>query len=147
MRQIFCLVSIAILGLCVSITPQQCLAQDTSSQEVATVTAPAAEAPAPAATTETQAAAPTAAAAPTTEKETARKPNYRRLPLYFPLIINKQQRSEVYRIQEEYGKQIADLEAQLRVLRNERDEKVMGILTPEQRQQYDDLKAKAKKSK
>ena len=121
---------IAIFGLFVSLAPLTGLAQDTPPPEV--------PAPAPAAS-ETP--------VPVAEKKAAPKRNYRRLPLYFPLIINKQQRSEVYRIQEEYGKQIAELEAQLRALRSERDEKVMNILTPEQRQQYDDLKAKAKKSK
>ena len=131
---------IAIFGLFVSLAPLTVLAQDTPPPEVP-APAPAVEAP----------AAPAPAAnetpVPAAEKKAAPKRNYRRLPLYFPLIINKQQRSEVYRIQEEYGKQIAELEAQLRALRSERDERVMNILTPEQRQQYDDLKAKAKKSK
>ena len=77
-----------------------------------------------------------------------RTASYRRLPAYFPIVISSaKQRDEVYKIQETYGERIRKLEEQLKALKAERDEKVLGVLTAEQRKHYDELKEKAKKSK
>lgn len=115
--------------------------------------APAVEAPAaaPAPATPTPAVPETASEKPASEvapaEKTTPKSIVRRLPTYFSLIINKQQRAEVYKIQDEYAKQIETLEAQLKALRKERDDRVMNVLTPDQKKEYEALKAKAKKSK
>ncbi|MDO4558714.1 MAG: hypothetical protein Q4C47_07095 [Planctomycetia bacterium] len=143
MKHLLSLVLMMISGLSVSLYTTA-----TPAQDVPAADAPVTDTPTPASAQETPAVdASTSAQAQDAEKKTAKKRSYRRLPLYFPLIINKQQRADVYRIQEEYGERIADLEAQLRALRKERDEKIMNVLTPEQRKTYDELKSKAQKSK
>ena len=119
-----------------------------------TPAAPVAENPPAAVATENAPAATVPADAPAAEKPAVtpaenapKKTIVRRLPTYFSLIINKQQRAEVYKIQDEYAKQIETLEAQLKALKKERDDRVMNVLTPDQKKEYESLKAKAKKSK
>ncbi len=111
---------------------------------------------------------PTAAAAPTAETPPAEAPPAEspaespaaetdaaaadgplkprgRLPAHYGRVVDQQQREAIYRIQEEYRPKITDLQAQLDVLRRERNEKIEAVLRPEQRQQIEAAKA-AKKS-
>ncbi|MBN2477188.1 MAG: hypothetical protein JXB62_21450 [Pirellulales bacterium] len=67
-----------------------------------------------------------------------------RLPSYYRRVVDEKQREAIYAIQKEYAPKIAALKAQLETLTNERDAKVVAVLTPEQRKEIDDLKAAAK---
>jgi Spy/CpxP family protein refolding chaperone len=88
------------------------------------------------------AAKPAAEKAAKVKKE--RKPSYKRLPANYGKVIDEKQREQIYAIQEEYGPKIEELKKQLETLTTERDEKVSAVLTPEQLQKIDDLKAEAK---
>src|SRR4030042_2910794 len=55
-----------------------------------------------------------------------------RLPSYYRAVVDEKQREAIYKIQEEYGRKIAELKAQLAAITQERGEKVKAGLTPEQ---------------
>ena len=64
----------------------------------------------------------------------------RRLPRYFgKLKLEDSQRQEIYSVQDEYALQIAKLMDQLDELRSERDTKIEGILTEDQKTEYSKL--------
>ena len=67
-----------------------------------------------------------------------------RLPNYYGRVVSEKQRKEVYEIQKAYFPKIEALEAQLAALIAERDEKVAGVLTPEQLEQVEKIRAEAK---
>jgi Spy/CpxP family protein refolding chaperone len=67
-----------------------------------------------------------------------------RLPNYFGQVVDEKQREEIYKIQAEFAPKIKDLRAQLAMLIKERNQKVDGVLTPQQRQKVEQLRAAAK---
>jgi hypothetical protein len=69
-----------------------------------------------------------------------------RLPAYFSAVVTEEQRQKIYAIQKDYEGRIDPLRRQLESLVKERDQKVNAVLTPEQRQKIESLKA-AKKPK
>lgn len=93
--------------------------------------APKAEKPAP------EAPAPKAA-----DQKPARK--FRgRLPNYYREVVTEEQREAIYAIQQEYADKIDAIRKQLDALIAERDAKVEGVLTPEQRKQVEKLREQA----
>lgn len=69
------------------------------------------------------------------------------LPAYYAKVVTPEQREQIIKIQEEYQPRIEALEAQLRALINERNEKIEAVLTPEQKKQIEEAKAAAKAKK
>ncbi len=67
-----------------------------------------------------------------------------RLPAYYGSVVERDQRKAIYKVQEEYAGKIAELKAQLQAVTKERDEKIATLLTPEQREKVNELKAAAK---
>ena len=70
-----------------------------------------------------------------------------RLPSYYPQVVDEKQRETIYKIQEEYASKIADLKAQLAAITKQRDEKVIAVLTPEQLNKIEQLKAEAQQKR
>ncbi len=91
-----------------------------------------------------QAEAP--AEAPVPEKSTpAKKRTFRgRLPAYYRQVVDEKQREKIYEIQREYAPKVDALRAQLAALIAERDEKVAAVLTPEQIEKVEQLRAEAR---
>jgi len=75
--------------------------------------------------------------------EKARKKPRGRLPNYYRHVVDEKQRVAIYKIQEEYAAKIADLKAQLAAVMKEQSEKVTAVLTAEQLQKIEQLKAEA----
>ncbi|MBN1910186.1 MAG: hypothetical protein JW818_10635 [Pirellulales bacterium] len=84
------------------------------------------------------------AAAAKAKKERA---NHGRLPAYFSKIADEELRAKIYEIQKEYNPKMRELQQQLTKLREERDAKIMALLTPEQKKQLEELRAAAKAKK
>lgn len=85
------------------------------------------------------AAEPAAASAPATAKK------FRgRLPMYFSSVVTETQRRQIYEVQREYYERINALKAQLAAMVQEQDEKIDAVLSDEQRQQVETLRASAK---
>jgi Spy/CpxP family protein refolding chaperone len=70
----------------------------------------------------------------------------RRARSYDQITTTDEQREKIRKIEEQYDPKIADLRAQIRALIKERDEKVAAVLTPEQKKQLEDVKAKGNKT-
>lgn len=82
---------------------------------------------------------------PVPEEAKPKKREFRgRLPAYYGRVVDGKQREQIYAIQREYAPKIDALKAQLAALTAERDEKVAAVLTPEQVQTVEKLKAEAK---
>ena len=60
------------------------------------------------------------------------RPVLRRLPNNYAPLVNAAQRDEIYAIQAEYHEMLTLLEMRVELLRNERDAKIEGVLTPAQ---------------
>jgi hypothetical protein len=68
------------------------------------------------------------------EKSVKVPSKYGRLPRYYgKLDLSDEQRTKVYAVQEEFGKQIDDLLRQLDALKSAREKKVKAILTASQK--------------
>ena len=81
----------------------------------------------------------------TKKKERAKAKKGRHgLPHYFKDVVGDEQREKIYNIQDEYRPKIAALRAEWKALVKERDEKIEAVLTPEQKRQIDEARAKAK---
>lgn len=103
---------------------------------------PAAQSPTTQATT-AESSPETPAETPVPEKP-AKKEFRGRLPAYYGRVVDETQRKKIYAIQREYAPEIDALKAQLAALVAERDEKVAGVLTQEQREKVEQLRAEAK---
>lgn len=77
-------------------------------------------------------------------KESGAKKAGGRLPNYFSQIVDDAQKEKIYEVQKQYAARIASLQAELDKLTKERDDKILALLTPEQKKQLDELKATAK---
>ncbi|MEE3369708.1 MAG: hypothetical protein VX346_10230 [Planctomycetota bacterium] len=73
----------------------------------------------------------------------ATKPVRQRLPAYFSKVVNASQRQQIYVIQASYRKQIERLQDQLSRLLRQRDQEVDLVLSPDQLQQVQTLRAAA----
>ena len=81
-------------------------------------------------------------------KKAAAKQARRRLPNYYGQVgLSKQQREQVYSVQEKYGTQIEELEKQIAALREKEDSEMKAILTTEQKQKLDQLQEEATKKR
>ena len=67
-----------------------------------------------------------------------------RLPAHYAQVVTEQQREKISQIQEEYRPKIEALNAQLKALKKEQDDKIAAVLTPEQKKQIEEAAAKAK---
>jgi hypothetical protein len=82
---------------------------------------------------------------PVPEDAKPKKREFRgRLPAYYNRVVDEEQRAKIYAIQREYAPKIDALKAQLEALTAERNEKVVAVLTPEQRTTVEKLRAEAK---
>jgi hypothetical protein len=106
---------------------------------------PAAQSPTKSPTKQATAGEPspeTPAETPAPEK--AAKKEFRgRLPAYYGRVVDQTQREKIYAIQREFAPKIDALKAQLAALVAERDEKIVSVLTQEQRETIEKLKAEA----
>ena len=67
-----------------------------------------------------------------------------RLPSYYGKVVDERQRQHIYAIQRRYFVQIEDLKAQLALVTEKRDAEVALVLSPQQHQEVQRLKAEAK---
>jgi hypothetical protein len=70
-----------------------------------------------------------------------------RLPMYYAKVVDKEQRTKIVAIQDEYAAKIEPLQRQIDDLIKERDGKVAAVLTPEQQKRIDELKSAAQKAR
>jgi hypothetical protein len=70
-----------------------------------------------------------------------------RLPNYYADVVTEKQREEILKIQEEYKPKLDALQAQLDALKKERNEKISGVLTADQKKKVEDAEAAAKAKK
>jgi hypothetical protein len=66
-----------------------------------------------------------------------------RLPAYFKDVVTEKQRDEIYAIQKKYEAQIEALEEQLKSLQSQRDTEIEGLLSAEQKEKLEKLRADA----
>jgi len=102
---------------------------------------------APAAPAKAEESAPAAGA--TSGKKGAKKPSSARkpaarLPNYYKDVVTEEQREKILAIQKEYTAKIDPLRKELEKLTAERDEKIEAVLTPQQKQELEKIKAAAK---
>lgn len=88
------------------------------------------------------AAEPAPPAATQPERKPRAKPRGR-LPFYYTKVVDKQQREQIYAIQAKHADAIAKIRAELAKVVAERDAEIRAVLTPEQQQQIDKLRAEA----
>lgn len=67
-----------------------------------------------------------------------------RLPAYYTRVVSGDQREQIYKIQQSYEPKIQELLAQVRELRQERDQEIDAKLTPEQRERVNQLRSEAR---
>ena len=67
-----------------------------------------------------------------------------RLPNHYSRVVTEEQRQNIFDIQEEYKAKIDPLEAQIKALTKERDDKVAAVLTPEQRKKVEEAQTQAR---
>jgi len=67
-----------------------------------------------------------------------------RLPAYYTRVVSGDQREQIYKIQQNYEPKIQELLAQVRQLREKRDKEIDGVLTPEQLERVNQLRAEAR---
>ena len=67
-----------------------------------------------------------------------------RLPARYAAVATEQQRDQILKIQDEYRPKIEALNAQLKALKKEQDDKITAVFTPEQKKQIEEAAAKAK---
>jgi Spy/CpxP family protein refolding chaperone len=108
----------------------------------------------PAATSSSAATASPAAAAdskpaakPAAAKSEKGKKRFGRLPQYYREIVTEEQRAKIVEIQEQFGPKIDSLRQQIDALTKERDAKVVGVLTPDQKKKLDERIAAAKSAR
>ena len=72
-----------------------------------------------------------------------------RLPNHYAEVVTDQQREEIYKIQDEYQPKIDALKAQLDALNKEKNDKISGVLTADQKKKIEEAAAagKAKSAK
>lgn len=76
-------------------------------------------------------------------QEKAAKKAKGRLPPYFAQVVTERQRNEIYEIQRKYTEQIDALEAQLKSLQEQRDTEIESVLSDEQKEKLNKLRADA----
>jgi hypothetical protein len=67
-----------------------------------------------------------------------------RLPAYFAQVVDAKQREQIYSIQAKYKEQIEKLEAELKAANDKLKEEVEAVLSKEQKEKLDKLRAEAK---
>jgi hypothetical protein len=70
-----------------------------------------------------------------------------RLPAYYGQVVDDVQREKIYSIQKEYQPKIDELKAQLSQLLQERNEKILGVLSPEQQKKIQEARETAAKAR
>jgi len=135
------LAAIALLGAGLMFRALPARAQDDAAK-------PGAAAPAKADAQAKADESPPAAGAPSTRKASrkpagAKKPSGR-VPNYYGDAVTPEQREKILAIQRDYTAKIDPLRRQIEQLTKERDEKIEGLLTPQQKQQIEKKKADAK---
>ncbi len=88
-----------------------------------------------------------AQAKPAAKKSTAKVRG--RLPAFYGRVVSGSQREKIYKIQQGYAAEIAELTKKLAELRERQGNEIKAVLTPEQIVKIEDLavKAKAKRAK
>ncbi|MGD9724070.1 MAG: hypothetical protein AB7O59_22645 [Pirellulales bacterium] len=83
----------------------------------------------------------------TAQERTAKKPvveaEQPRMPPHFNKVIDEKQREKIVAILTEYLPQLEAKRAELKALVDEREKKLFGVLTPDQRRQVTELRAAA----
>jgi|GEM_PF-3826877 len=97
-----------------------------------------AAAPAPVKAPVKGAKAPKNAAAPEKPKDT------NRLPAHYAGVVNEEQKTKIYAIQNQYDPKIKDLQNQAKTSQQQRDAEIAKLLSPDQAAQVEKAKADAK---
>jgi hypothetical protein len=66
-----------------------------------------------------------------------------RLPPHYGNVVNENQRQAIYKIQEEYSGRIEALQTQLKNLKKQRDDRILAVVTPDQRRRIEAAKGNA----
>lgn len=66
-----------------------------------------------------------------------------RLPAYYATVVTRDQKQQIYKIQQEYAPRVKELQTQIDNLNKQRDEKIEALLTAEQKQKVEALKTEA----
>lgn len=66
-----------------------------------------------------------------------------RLPAFYKNVVNEEQRSKIYEIQQKYASQIEDLQSQLESVRKKQTEEIEAVLSKEQLDKVTSLKAES----
>ncbi len=72
---------------------------------------------------------------------------HHRLPSHYGDVVTQEQREKIYKIQDDFGPKIDAIEAQLKTVKKEQNDKIASLLTPEQKKQIQVAEAKAKEEK
>lgn len=75
----------------------------------------------------------------------AKKKPRGRLPVFYSQVVSGDQREKIYQIQAKYAPEMDELVEKLVELRNQMQEEVQGVLTPEQLARIEELREEAKK--
>lgn len=77
------------------------------------------------------------------QKSEAKKQRTTRLPAHYAKVVNDEQRSEIYGIQEQFEPRLAKARAELKAIVDERDAAIEKVLSAAQRKEVDKLRAEA----
>ena len=77
------------------------------------------------------------------QKAEAKKKRTTRLPAHYAKVVNDEQRTEIYGIQEQFEPKLAKLRAELKAVVDERDAAIEKVLSAQQRKEVEKLRAEA----
>ena len=76
-----------------------------------------------------------------TQETKSRKKATGRLPAHYGAVVTPDQKTKIYTIQAKYAEQIRKLADEMKALTEQRDAEVEGVLTAEQKQKVEALRA------
>lgn len=80
-----------------------------------------------------------------TQEAKAKKKATGRLPAHYAAVVTPEQKTKIYTIQAKYAEQIRKLADEMKALTEQRDAEVEGVLSAEQKQKVDALRAEGRK--
>jgi len=80
-----------------------------------------------------------------TQETKSKKKATGRLPAHYGAVVTPEQKTKIYSIQAKYAEQIRKLADEMKTLTEQRDAEVEGVLSAEQKQKVDALRAEGRK--
>jgi Spy/CpxP family protein refolding chaperone len=80
-----------------------------------------------------------------TQEMKAKKKATGRLPPHYAAVVTPEQRTRIYSIQAKYAERIQKLADEMKALTEQRDAEVEGVLTAEQKQKIESLRAESRR--